>query len=149
MSEAIKRALNSIKPEDHDMGTSTQQMPSSQGQQQMKSKSKKSTDISSLPVEKQFETDYDKEGHLVPDPVHFDKENDMVRASLDDFIDHDNWINSLILGCRLYWVYGVMTWKIDIYWLEIVWCITMNSNNNPMFFCIERALMYWPNINWC
>jgi len=42
-------------------------------------------DLSSLPVEKQFETDYDQTGHLVPDTLHFDKEQDMVGASNDKF----------------------------------------------------------------
>jgi hypothetical protein len=86
MTDKIKRALHSLKPEDHE-DTPTQQMPS-QTLGQKQTEKKKSEDISSMPVEKQFETDYDKSGNLVPDPVHFDKEHDMVGASLDDFIDH-------------------------------------------------------------
>lgn len=88
MAEAIKRALHSLKPENQENqgDTSTQQMPS---QAQKKSDSQKSQDISSMTVEKQFDTDYDKAGNLVSDPVHFDpKEQDIVRASLDDFSDH-------------------------------------------------------------
>lgn len=85
MAEAIKRALHSLKP-DNQENTPTQQMSS---QTQSMSDSQKSKDLSSMTVERQFDTDYDKAGNLVPDPVHFDpKEQDMVRASLDDFSDH-------------------------------------------------------------
>lgn len=42
-------------------------------------------DLASMPVEKQFETDYDQTGHLVPDDLHFDKDQDMVGASNDEF----------------------------------------------------------------
>ncbi|CRG89545.1 hypothetical protein PISL3812_06581 [Talaromyces islandicus] len=85
MAEAIKRAFHSLNPENSEE-TPTQQTPSQAGKKQ--TEKKKSEDISSMPVEKQFETDYDKAGNLVPDPVHFDKEHDMVKASLDDFIEH-------------------------------------------------------------
>ncbi|EEA25574.1 hypothetical protein PMAA_066780 [Talaromyces marneffei ATCC 18224] len=42
-------------------------------------------DLAALPVEKQFETDYDKTGHLVPDTEHFTSEQDMVGASNEEF----------------------------------------------------------------
>ncbi|QKX62177.1 uncharacterized protein TRUGW13939_09335 [Talaromyces rugulosus] len=86
MAEKVKRTLNTLKP-DSQQDTPSKQTPSS-SQGQKKSDSQKPKDISSLPVEKQFETDYDKSGNLVPDPVHFDPEQDMVGASLDDFSDH-------------------------------------------------------------
>lgn len=91
MAEKIKRTLQSLKPESHDdTQTQDRQQPLSQGQGQGQKPSdmKKSNDLSSMPVERQFETDYDKAGNLVPDPVHFDKDQDMVGASQDDFSDH-------------------------------------------------------------
>lgn len=45
-------------------------------------------DLAALPVEKQFETDYDATGHLVPDDLHFGTDQDMVGASNDDFSEH-------------------------------------------------------------
>lgn len=42
-------------------------------------------DLAALPVEKQFETDYDNTGHLVPDTEHFTSEQDMVEASNEEF----------------------------------------------------------------
>lgn len=42
-------------------------------------------DLAAMPVEKQFETDYDKTGHLVPDTEHFTSEQDMVGASNEEF----------------------------------------------------------------
>lgn len=42
-------------------------------------------DLAAMPVEKQFETDYDNTGHLVPDTEHFTTEQDMVGASNEEF----------------------------------------------------------------
>ncbi|GAM42814.1 hypothetical protein TCE0_044f17129 [Talaromyces pinophilus] len=42
-------------------------------------------DLAAMPVEKQFETDYDNTGHLVPDTEHFTSEQDMVGASNEEF----------------------------------------------------------------
>lgn len=42
-------------------------------------------DLAAMPVEKQFETDYDRTGHLVPDTEHFTSEQDMVGASNEEF----------------------------------------------------------------
>jgi hypothetical protein len=69
-----------------------QQQKQQQKQQQAARKSSSGSfsddDLASLPVEKQFETDYDQTGHLVPDAVHFGRDQDMVGASNDDFSEH-------------------------------------------------------------
>lgn len=61
------------------------------GQSQQQQARKTSTgsfsddDLAAMPVEKQFETDYDNTGHLVPDTEHFTSEQDMVGASNEEF----------------------------------------------------------------
>lgn len=44
-------------------------------------------ELAAMPVEKQFDTDWDQTGHLVPDTEHFFmmSEQDMVGASNDEF----------------------------------------------------------------
>ncbi|KAH8698602.1 hypothetical protein BGW36DRAFT_376453 [Talaromyces proteolyticus] len=90
MADKIKRTLRSLKPENlKDSSGDNKKMPSqTQGQAAQMPEARKPSDISDLPLEQQFETDYDKSGNLVPDPVHFDKDQDMVGASLDDFTEH-------------------------------------------------------------
>lgn len=61
---------------------------SGQSQQQARKTSTGSfsdDDLAAMPVEKQFETDYDQTGHLVPDTEHFTAEQDMVGASNEEF----------------------------------------------------------------
>ncbi|OKL64626.1 hypothetical protein UA08_00940 [Talaromyces atroroseus] len=105
--QGLRSMLNQDQPGDmskqqqqqHQQGQQQQQSPwnllnkqSKQPKQQQQKQTRKSSagsfsddDLAALPVEKQFETDYDQTGHLVPDAVHFGKDQDMVGASNDDF----------------------------------------------------------------
>lgn len=91
--QGLRSALNPTEPLVNADHLPQQQKPiwsmHKQGQSQQSRKvstgSLSDEELAAMPVEKQFETDYDQTGHLFLDTENFTEEQDMVGASNDDF----------------------------------------------------------------